>query len=295
MNPKVNKDAIRIHNPWLIKERDSSEGAIINVSFIATKDNKPLSEVEFVIFVNGQEPQIVEKTTLTTNQYGFGSTSFVSKANEVRVTILITDKDTGAIFHKDAPKLILVEKKEKPLSESFYKELTPEDGANSILTLGEMDEKTADSDKAFDLILEWLNKKSLYEKTWFVLAFNKAKQKDKETTMNFLEQFIFYHYKNAGGVEKDQLAKNFGLLPPVDVFKKFNELMDELEKKNKKVYENIIELLASVDGDKVKNFQFHSSFMNEEEFITVMNNIAASNSPKKAAEIRGFFNKQKTR
>lgn len=298
MNPKVNKDAISIHNPWLIKERDSSEGTIVNLSFIAKKGNKPIKEMEYFIYVNGQEPQIVSASkSLKTNEHGFGSVSFITKANEVKATIII-ETENHEIYHKDSPKLTIVEKNDKSSTQSFYQELTPEDGANTILSLGSLDDKTADTDKAFNILNEWLNKKSLYEKTWFVLAFNKAKKNDQELALNFIEQFIYFHYKeeNGGENKKNELAQNTGLLPPVDVFKTFNNHLSLLQEKNNQAYEKIIELLSSVDGQKVNNFQFHCSYLNVIEFITLMTNIAADPNMKKAAEVRGLFkniNKQK--
>lgn len=295
MNPKTRKDAISIHNPWLIKEQDSSEGTIVNLSFIVKKDNKPVKDVEFVIYVNGQEPQLTSDKSLRTNEHGFGSASFITKANEVKTTIIIENTVNKEICHKDSPKLILVEKKDKPSAQSFYQELNPDDGANSILSLGNLDDKTADTDRAFNLLNDWLSKKSLYEKTWFILAFNKAKKNDKEVALNFIEQFIYFHYQeeNGGENKKNELAKNTGLLPPVDVFKTFNTHLDLLQEKNSNVYEKIIELLSSVDSQKVSNFQFNCSFLNGIEFLTIMSNIAASPHPKKAAEVRGLFNKQK--
>ncbi len=298
MNPKVNKDAISIHNPWLIKERDSSEGTIVNLSFIAKNGNKPVKDMEYYIYVNGQEPQFDSSNkSLKTNEHGFGSVSFITKANEVKTTIII-ETENQEIYHKDSPKLILIEKKDKSSTQSFYQELTPEDGANTILSLGSLDDKTADTDKAYDILSEWLNKKSLYEKTWFILAFNKAKTNDKEVALNFMEQFIYFHYKEEknGEIKKNELAQNTGLLPPIDVFKTFNAQLSLLQEKNNQAYEKIIELLSTTDGQKVNNFQFHCSYLDGIEFITLMTNIAADPDIKRAAEVRGLFkniNKQK--
>lgn len=293
MNNRKKGDRFLIDNPYVGPVTSSDSGTEMIASCFITKNNKPLAEHDVAIRINDGG---IEK--IVTDEYGFVSKKFITKDDVVKATfIIIKDDDSGEILKKESRPYSVREKKDTDkVGSSFYYDIEPAVTAKVISAIKIVDDFTADTDEAWKYFSDWIETKTAYEKKWMFQTISKVKPDDMG---RFMEQFIYYREKVNGKdnpnrhKDLDELARNFGLLPVIDIFTVFNNYMNKLQQDDSESYSTIESVILKFIGEKANNFQFHCAHMKEDDFISTMKSIAKSSSPEKTILSRGFCNKPK--
>ncbi len=262
----------------VIAGKETEKGKEVSVVFVAKEGGKGKKDLPFRILINGKEAEDINgERIFKTDENGLGNVTLTTNEPQVRASVFIPER---AILKHSGTVTLKKEAKKEKVGSSFIKMVTPEVAVKVANLQKIIDDSTCNTKEILRLLNEWLDKKTLAEKSWFL---NVLANMDPQKVGPFMDRFV-----HLPDTEKDKTARNTGLLPVIDIMDTFSKLLLSVPKN-----QVLIDWLDSLDPEDHKNFMVNITHLPEATAINILKKIKKSPDKTKLAKTLGLLNKIK--